>query len=136
MTISLLDAHPIELHAIVDAANDISDVRHGRQLFSQCGDKLFDELRSYSQTQVEFHDQAGHEVHVWEELSLGPSKWARDSSISPTRSVSGPRSDMDAELTVITVAPGTSVPQEGPPPPGTTQKKIVVKIRKQGGLPL
>jgi hypothetical protein len=136
MTISLLDAHPIQLHAVVDAANAITDVRHGSQLFSLSGDKLFDELRTVPQAQVEFHDQAGHEVHVWETLAAGPTKWARDSSTSPARSVSGFRNQMDAELMVISVAPGTSVPQEGPPAPGTTQKKVVVKIRKQSGLPI
>lgn len=135
MTISLFDAHPIQLHALVDAANGITDVRHGSHLFSESGDKLFDELRCHAQAQVEFHDQAGHEVHVWEDLSTGPTKWTRDCSTVPARSISGFRSSMDAVLTVVTVAPGTSVPQEGPPPPGTSHKKIMVKIRKQGGLP-
>jgi len=136
MTIPLQDVHPIQLHAVVDEINDIIDVRHGDDLFSKYGNKLFDELRRHEQAQVEFHDQAGHEVHVWEKVDADLCKWDRDSSVSPARSVSGWRSKMESELTIVTVAPGTSVPQQGPPPPGTTKKTIVVKIRKQGGLPI
>ena len=136
MIISLFDVHPIQLHPTFDASEALADIRHSQTLFSANRDKLLDELREQGAAEVELHDDAAHELHVWEKLESGYLKWSRDSSSAPARSLSGLRSEMEAELTIVAFAPGTTVPQEGPPPPGTSNKKIVVKIRKQGGLPL
>lgn len=137
MTISIFDIHPIILHPVLDNSGSIADVHHNDDLFSANRDNLFNELASHAATQVELLDGPTYETHVWETLPDGTlSKLARDTNSTPARSISGLRDKMDAELTVLVVAPGTSVPQAGPPPPGTTTKKITVKVRKQGSLPV
>ena len=116
------------------------DVHHGANALSSYGDSLFNELDSEDDTEFSVPDfdvgSDTHEAHVWEEPSAGNfTKWSRDTD----KSVSGSRSAMDIDVWVVAVAPGYSAPSapttSGPPPAGTTQKKIRVKVEKQGELP-
>ena len=146
MTISIYNVNPILLDAILDTSAALTDIQHETVSIPE-GDQLFNELRDTpeAQAQVIVPDVqcAGgtHELHVWQiDSPTLLTKWDRQADAAGNmRSVSGSYSTWDAEIIIVAVPPGVAVPEEPPqaaPAPGTTQKKIKVKIRKQGDLPL
>jgi hypothetical protein len=142
MTININDICPVTLDGSI--VSSTLDVLHQTAPFSSNGDSLFDELYNLSEAQVVVPDfQVGtdvHQAHVWDIDATGglSTKWGRVTT-SPVGSVSGLRSQMDNDVLVVAVPPNVSVPQNpapsGPPAPGTTQKKVRVKIQRQGGMP-
>jgi hypothetical protein len=140
MTISIFDTSPVNLDGTITTGSTL-DILHGTQSFAGNGDNLFNELRLLTSAEVTIADFSvggtTHQVHAWEVVSGGSlSKWSRSGSSS----VSGVRTQMNADVIVVAVPPGVSVPDEpepqGPPAPGTTQKKIKVRVEKADGMPL
>lgn len=140
MTLGMLDMHPVTLDGAITSSATL-DLLHGSESLTSNNDNLYNELRVLHQAEIEVSDFEAsgltHQVHAWEVLESGElQKWPRSSG----RSVSGPRRAMDADVFVVAVAPGVAVPDEpapeaGPPAPGTVQKKVRVKVGKQGALP-
>lgn len=140
MTLNRQDVSPLNLDGTITTAPSL-DLAHATESLTGTGVHLLNTLRELSQAEVVTPDVTvsgtTHQMHVWEidpsDQSL--SKWSRGTN----NSVSGARAEMDAEFIVVAVPPGVSVPEEppqsGPPAPGTTQKKVRVKIAKQGDLP-
>lgn len=139
MTLSIYDISPVNLDGTITSSSTL-DLLHGTQSLSNCGDNLFDEIDSLEAAEIVARDfdvgGTTHAAHAWEVLADGSlSKWSRNGSAS----LSGNRSDMDADVIVVGVPPGVSVPSQpapqGPPAPGTTQKKVHVKVSKRGAMP-
>jgi hypothetical protein len=140
MTINCLDISPLNFDGSITATADL-DLAYDSDLLSEYGDQLLNELNRLEEAEVVTPDISvsgtTHQLHVWEidDADGSLSKWSRGTSDS----VSGLREAMDAEIVVVAVPPGVLVPTQpapaGPPAPGTKQKKIRVKIIKQGGLP-
>lgn len=140
MTIEINDISPVNLNGALISGPAL-DVLHGTQSVDANGNDLYNELFDLEDAEVIIADfdvsGTTHQVHAWEILpNRSLSKWSRNSASS----ASGPREGMDSDVIVVAVPPGVSVPEqpaaEGPPAPGTTQKKIRIKIEKQGGVPL
>ena len=140
MTLQIFDIATINLDCSLSGST--LDLLHDSNSLTSNGDSLFDELAENGNDDADIvvsdFDVSGstHQAHTWEVLADGSlSKWSRGSA----NSYSGRRSAMDTDIYVVAVPPGVTVPAgpstEGPPPPGTTQKKIRVKVEKQGGLP-
>ncbi len=142
MTISINDTSPVTLDGSISSST--LDLFHQTNAFSSNGDTLLDELYNLTQAQVVVPDflvgTDVHEAHVWDIDATGglSTKWTRVTT-SPVGSVSGQRDQMDNDVLVVAVPPDVSVPQNpspsGPPAPGTTQKKVRVRIQRQGGMP-
>lgn len=139
MTLEIQDVSPVNLDGSITTSSEL-ELAHDTEPLGDHNDKLLNELRALDEAEVviaDFEvDTDTHEAHVWEVLADSSlSKWTRQTA----QSVSGARDEMDADVVVVAVPPGVSVPQEpqpnGPPAPGTTQKKVRVKIGKQGSLP-
>ncbi len=140
MTLNILDVSPVNLDGSITSTSDL-DLAHDGDSLSDNNDKLLDELRTLNDAEFVVPDftvgSDTHEVHAWEVLSDGSlSKWQR----SAASSVSGLRDEMDADVVVVAVPPGVSVPQQpqpnGPPAPGTKQKKVRIKVGPTGSLPI
>lgn len=140
MPIEILDVSPVDLDGSFTSTAEL-DLEHDSKLFRHHDDTLLSALDQLNDTEIIVLDfSAGgstHQVHVWDVASDGSldGKWSRGTASS----VSGSRSTMDNDVLVVAVPPGVSVPSSpqpnGPPAPGTTQKKIKVKIGPQGSLP-
>jgi hypothetical protein len=145
MTIPIFNVHPILLDAVLDASAALTDIQHQRTSIPE-NEELFDELYDKPGAEVVVPDlqraDGTYELHVWEiDSPTSLTKWERQADAAGLmRSVSGTHTKWGAAVIIVVVPPRVSVPsqppQEGPPAPGTTQKKINVKIRKQGDLPL
>jgi hypothetical protein len=139
MTLNRLDVSPLNLDGSITTAPAL-DLAHDEDLLSEYG--ILNTLRDLDEAEVITPDfpvsGSTHELHVWEvdAATSTLSKWSRGTGCS----VSGARAAMDADIIVVAVPPGVSVPSEppqsGPPAPGTTQKKVRVKIAKQGDMPI
>lgn len=141
MTLNLFDTSPVNLDGHITSTSQLNLV-HGDFVLSGDNDKLLNELRALASAEIVVLDvRVGtifHEAHAWEVQPDGSLlKWAR--ATSGGSSVSGPRASMDADVIVVAVPPDVAVPEQppqaGPPAPGTTQKKIRVKIGQLGSLP-
>lgn len=139
MTLTIYDISPVNLDGTITSSSTL-DLLHGTQSLSSNGDSLFNELDSLDTTQVVARDfdvsGTTHQAHAWEIRADGSlSKWSRNGSASVSAAVS----DVDVDVIVVGVPPGVSVPSQpapqGPPAPGTTQKKVHVKVAKRGALP-
>jgi hypothetical protein len=140
MTISITNISPVNLDGTITSSS-LLDVLHGTQSVDASSNNLHNTLTNIEDTEVVLADfdvsGTTHQVHAWEILfDRSLSKWSR----ATASSVSGTREAMDNDVVVVAVPPGVSVPEtpaaEGPPAPGTTQKKIRIKIEKQGGMPI
>jgi hypothetical protein len=139
MTINRQDIHPVKLDGNITTSSNL-DLANAGDSFSNNGDLLLNELNLLTSAEVVVPDfvvgRTTHAMHAWEILADGSlAKWSRGTA----NSVSGARTQMDATIVVVAVPLGVSVPNEpqpnGPPAPGTTQKKIKIKIGQQGSLP-
>lgn len=140
MTLGMFDIHPVILDGTITSSLTL-DLLHGVDSLSNNNNNLFNELRTLDEAEVVIADfdvsGTTHEAHVWEVLAnRSLVKWSRGTGSS----VSGARSEMDADVFVVAVPPGVAVPNEpaseaGPPAPGTTQKKVRIKVAKEGGMP-
>ncbi len=139
MTLTIFDIASVGLAGTLSSSSTL-DLLHDGQSLTRNGDSLFNELKDNDSAEIVVADfdigGETHQAHVWEVSGSGAlSKWSR----AGTQSASGARSAMNNDVIVVAVPPGVSVPEEpapeGPPAPGTTQKKVRVKVEKQGGLP-
>lgn len=140
MTISISDISTISLTGTIPSGSGL-DILHGSSSFSSNGNNLFDELITLNVADVNVLDfvQSGttHQVYAWQVLADGSlSQWNRGTD----KSWSERYEDLDADVLVIAVPPGVSVPSpssaNGPPAAGTSQRVVRLKIRKQGSMPL
>jgi len=139
VTINIFDIHPVELDGAILSSGDL-DLLHGSNSLSTNDDKLFDKIDVLNEAEFVIADfdvnGTTHQAHVWTVNDDGSlTKWGRGS----VDSSSGLQSDFERDIVVVGVPPGVGVPTApaptGPPAPGTTQKKIRVKIGKRGSLP-
>jgi hypothetical protein len=138
MTIMCIDVSPLTLDGSIISSSEL-ELSHDQDAFSDYDDELLNELDVLEEAEIvvpDFQDGSlTHQMHVWEVVREDLlEKWDRVSGSS----VSGMRDDMDADIIVVAVPPGVSVPEEpqpGAPAPGTTQKEVKITIRKQGGTP-
>lgn len=140
MTISISDISTISLTGVIPSGSTL-DILHGSNSFSSNGNNLYNELISLTTADVNVldfaHSGSTNQVYAWQVLASGSlSQWSRGTD----RSYSGRFEDLDADVLVIAVPSGVTVPSptsaNGPPAPGTTQRVIRLKIRKQGKMPL
>ena len=140
MTISISDIATISLTGVIPSGSNL-DILHGTSSFSGNGNNLYNELIALDAADVNVldftHGGSTHQAYAWQVLATGAlSQWSR----ATDKSYSGRFEDLDADVLVIAVPPGVSVPSptspNGPPAPGTTQRVIRLKIRKQGDMPL
>lgn len=140
MTISISDISTVSLTGTIPSGSTL-DLLHGTNSFSSNGDNLYNELISLSVAEINVLDfvQGGNTYHVyaWQVLAdRSLTQWTR----ATDKSCSGRCDDLDADVLVIAVPPGVSVPSptspNGPPAPGTSQRIVRLKIRKQGSMPL
>jgi hypothetical protein len=139
MTINIQDTDPVTLDGSITGTSEL-ELAYDGDAFGDNDDLLLNELSSLNDAEVVVPDflvgTVTHAMHVWDvDATGGLSKWSRGTSSS----VSGSRAEMDNDILVVAVPPGVSVPSEpepdGPPAPGTTQKKVKIKIGEQGTLP-
>ena len=140
MTISITDISTISLTGVIPSGSNL-DILHDTSSFSGNGNNLYNELISLDAADVNVldftHSGSTHQAYAWQVLATGAlSQWSRGTD----KSYSGRFEDLDADVLVIAVPSGVSVPSptsaNGPPAPGTTQRVIRLKIRKQGDMPL
>lgn len=140
MTISIADTATVNLTGTIPTGT-VLDLYHGSQSFSANGDNLFNELILLNTSEVVVHDfvmgRSTHQMYAWQVLSDGSlAPWTR----SAANSSSGSVRDLDADVLMIAVPDGVAVPTpegaNGPPAPGTSQRIVKLKIRKQGHMPL
>lgn len=88
-------------------------------------------------TTITIKDASNADVHVWENTPNGLIPWSRNSAGTGSYAI---HSDVDTELLVVHVPSGVSVPSptstDGPPAPGTSQRVLKVKVKKQGDQPI
>lgn len=143
MTISISDISTISLTGTIPTipTGSTLDIFHGSNSFSGNGNNLYNELISLTESDVNVVDFAlgrdTHQVYAWQVLADGSlTQWSRASGMS----CSGRYRALDADVLIIAVPPGISVPNpssaNGPPAPGTSQRVVRIKIHKQGDMPL
>lgn len=140
MTISISDVSTISLTGTIPSGSTL-DIFHGSNSFSGNGNNLYNELISLDVADVNVLDFVlsgdTHQVYAWQVLANGSlTQWSRTTG----KSYSGRYDALDADVLVIAVPPGVSVPSptspNGPPAPGTSQRVVRLKIQKQGSMPL
>ena len=140
MTLERTDISPLQLDGSITTSSEL-ELAHDGDLLSDYSDKLFNGLDNLTSAEVTVPDftegSTTHAMHAWTVNGDGSlTKWSRQSASS----VSGSQTQFNADVVVVAVPPGVSVPEEpdpeGPPAPGTTQKKVRVKIDQEGELPL
>ncbi len=139
MTLNIQDISPVNLDGSLTGGSAL-DLAHDGEALSDHRDTLLNELDTLDDAEVVIADftvgSDTHEVHAWEvDGSGGLTKWSRSSGSS----MSGALTEFDADVVVVAVPPGVSVPQQpqpnGPPAPGTTQKKVRIKVGPIGSMP-
>jgi hypothetical protein len=93
-------------------------------------------LTAASITVVDFtQNQVPYRMHAWEIVSSVPlHRWSRPGNYVS----SGPRTELNADVLFIAAPDGVTpepTSSQGPPPPGTSQTVLKVKVRKQGAMP-
>lgn len=138
MTINLLDKVSVDQTASI-GANGLELAYDGTPLSQEdyTINHELDRLDEASLTAADFvQNTVRYQVHAWEVLVGGALSrpWSRLGSCV----TSGPRSDMNADVLFIAAPEGvTPEPRsaDGPPPAGTSQTVLKVKVRKQGSMP-
>jgi hypothetical protein len=137
MILDLTDKETVELTASFDT-NGLVLAYSGTPL-SWYDHIIFNELVLLTATSITvadfMQDQVQYRVHAWELVSSVPRhRWSR-----PGNHVSsGPRTELNTEVLFIAAPEGVTpepTSSQGPPPPGTSQTVLKVKVRKQGSMP-
>lgn len=140
MTLNIFNTSPVDLTGTLTSTAAL-DVLHGTTSLGANNSSLFVELDTLTNAEVTVadftHNSTVHQVYAWDVLvSGGLSAWSRGSGASR----SGARTAMDADVLLIAVPSGVTVPTptspSGPPAPGTTQSTVKIKIQPQGDMPL
>lgn len=137
MTINLQDKASVDLTGSIEGELELAF--DGSPL-SEEDYSINHELRSLtaaSLTAADFlHGDVQYRLHAWEVLSDGALSrpWDRSGSCV----TSGLRDDMNTHVLFIAAPDGINpepTSAQGPPPPGTSQTVLKVKVRKQGSMP-
>ncbi len=141
MTINVHDIATLVLDCVPQTSGGL-DIHHQTVSFAASGDEIFDKLDRFEAAKVFVPDvmvgAQSHGAHVWllEGGKLG-TKWARTSN--PAGSSWPAVAEFESDVLVVCVPSDVAVPSSpspaGPPAPGTTQRKVRVKVQRQGGLP-
>lgn len=88
-------------------------------------------------TTITIQDGPGADVYAWEERPNGLVAWSRNSAGTGCYAT---HSDVEADVLIVHVPTGVTVPSptstDGPPAPGTSQRILKVKVKKQGDQPI